>query len=140
MMKFQHIKVFSLIIAILTFASMSDAQTTPSVKLTLKIRPHLCLRYAETQSCKLEILINWSSSKTGDFCLHSSQDSNPIKCWPQSTGADHIELRVIDNDLDYWISYKNDDLALITKTVQIATIVNNEKRKPRSRRHIWSLI
>jgi len=110
------------------------------LELTLKIKPHLCLRYAEKDSCKIEVLTTWRAQQAGDYCLHSSADEQAIECWRMSKGDSHTELRVLNDDLSYWLSHPDSPAKLVEKTVEIATIVKNGKRKVRSRRHIWSLI
>ena len=123
----------------LAFAQ-EETQEQPGPELVLNVKPGLCLRYSSGEECQLSVEIIWQDSEPGDFCLHSIQDSEPVQCWNNIEGASLEEERHIDADLIYWLSHPGQDIQLVTARVEMATIVEDDKRSRSRRRHIWNLI
>lgn len=128
------------ILGLLTTHHAAVGNSEPEVSLSLKIRPHLCLRYAKQDQCRIDVIIDWNSNQSANYCLHSSQDAAPLQCWDSSRKGKRSELRIINSDLTYWLSFKGQQSRLTERVLNIATLVNDERRAQRQRRHIWSLI
>ena len=111
-----------------------------SLELTLRVKPTLCLRYSTGESCKLTIEVIWRDSAPNSYCLHSQQDQQPLQCWTSSTGEMLTDDREMSEDLIYWLSRPGEPDKLVTATVAMATVVEDEKRTRTRRRHIWNLI
>lgn len=109
-------------------------------ELILRVKPSLCLRYSADEDCKLSVEIVWRDSTPNSYCLHSVQDQDPVQCWTQKEGATLEEDREINEDLVYWLTRPGEASKLVTATVEMATVVNDEKRSRSRRRHVWNLI
>lgn len=125
---------------IVNMSSFGQSTTDTKVDLTLTVKPHLCLRHADGDECRVEVIIDWRSNTAANFCLFSDLDKTSLQCWDHQQNGNRIELRVISEDLNYWVSIEGTSEKLAQRSVKIATLVSDERRSLRQRRHIWSLI
>lgn len=126
------------VLVFIVLPSYSIGNDSPLI--TLKVSPHLCLRYAKTDTCKINVQLTWTSNTGGDFCLYSSDKEAPLECWNNQTSGSITERKLVKDDVRFWVSRKGSRIILAHSDLKIATLVNNKKREIRQRRHIWSLI
>lgn len=119
---------------------LAEDDPSTNLELTLRVKPTLCLRYSTGESCKLTIEVIWRDIAPSSYCLHSQQDLQPLQCWTSSKGEMLTDDREMSEDLIYWLSKPGEPDKLVTATVAMATVVEDEKRTRTRRRHIWNLI
>ena len=132
--------VIRVLLSLVLLACSSQSLSAEKLTLKLKVAPHLCLRYAETDTCKVDVQISWSSKTSGNYCIHSSDQQNPLQCWQAKNSGKRTELKLLKSDIRYWLSYEGSKEELVSADLKLATVVKNKKREMRQRRHIWSLI
>lgn len=136
-------QILRLILVLVFSTGFSSGQAQPSEtspELILRVKPSLCLRYASGEECTLEVEVIWRDSVANSYCLHSIQDQEPVQCWENMEGATLEEERSMQEDLVYWLSRPGEAVQLVTAKVEMATVVDDEKRSRSRRRHIWNLI
>ena len=134
------LRVLCVVFLVLTclLASAQAAENLPD--LVLKVRPKLCLRYADGDQCELDVEVVWRDHRPANYCLHSSQDKGAIQCWENSIGEQLVEFRRLREDLVYWLVLPGENRRLVEKRVELATLVKDQKRLRTKRRHVWNLI
>ena len=116
------------------------AQENAGPELILRVKPSLCLRYSSGEECKLTVEVVWRDESPNDYCLHSVQDEQPVQCWENLASATLEEERAMQEDLVYWLSYPGEEAQLVVATIEMATVVDDDKRNRTRRRHVWNLI
>lgn len=137
-MKYCHLYLLGLML-LLTPSVFSD-ENSASPKLILSVKPHLCLRVSSRDHCEFSVTIVWHDSTIKDYCLHSILDKEPLRCWKNLKYASLVEYRRIDQDLIYWLSFPGEKDRLVTASIEIATLIDKDRRNQIKRRHIWNLI
>lgn len=121
--------------------SITTVQAAQTASIRLSVKPGLCLRFAKTERCTLEVQIDWLSSEAGKYCVFSELDRNrAIRCWASSSRGRTQTTVSIEDDVTFWLSGESGKRVHAEKTLKIANVVNNEKRSRHNRRHIWNLI
>jgi Protein of unknown function (DUF3019) len=121
-------------------ASLVSTATAAEPELILRVQPGLCLRHSSHDSCALTVTVLWRDSSLSNYCLYSIQDRNAIHCWKNLDHATLVEDRVMSEDLVYWLSLPGQRARLVTAKIEIATLVDDSKRRRIKRRHVWNLI
>ena len=117
----------------------AEVEEPTSLELELRVKPSLCLTYSSEEDCSLTVEVIWNNSKASNLCLFNVQEETPIECWENTQNATLTEERIMNEDLVYWLSPPGENTPLVTAKVEMASIVEDERRH-RSRRHIWNLI
>lgn len=135
----RRVLLSAVVLAFTCLATPVRAEQTASIRLSVK--PGLCLRFAKTERCTLEVHIDWFSSEAGEYCIFSELDrTEAIRCWVRSSHGQTQTTVSIEEDVKFWLSDQSGELVHAEKSLKIANVVNNEKRSRHNRRHIWNLI
>lgn len=124
----------------LHFTQVNAQPENSAPELILNVKPSLCLRYSSGEDCKLSVEVVWRDTSPSNYCLYSAQDLEPVRCWEDIAEASLEEDREISEDLVYWLTKPGENARLVTATVEMATIVEDDKRSRSRRRHVWNLI
>lgn len=65
------------IIAMLSLIKQSVAAET----VQFSLEPGQCVALHHGQTCYVDVIIRWQTREQGYYCLHSSQQEAPLKCW-----------------------------------------------------------
>ncbi len=65
------------IVAMLVLIKQSVAAET----VQFSLEPGQCVALHHGQSCYVDVTIRWQTLEQGYYCLHSSQQEAPLKCW-----------------------------------------------------------
>jgi hypothetical protein len=116
-----------LILFLLTsFLQVSQARQA-AVLPKLEIRPAKCVSMRQKQACYIKVIITWQAIKTDEYCLFSSQQVKPLKCWiskQQATFTHHITMQ---QDVKYTLTSKKSGEALVNNTLILAWVYKKEK-------------
>ncbi|MFT4823574.1 MAG: hypothetical protein ACI9GB_000888 [Halioglobus sp.] len=106
----------------------------------LTARPGVCiLENPGKTPCVMALELAWNNNGTGDFCLHSSQSSEPLQCWISANqGRRHAELTSREN-VSFWLQKIPDDRHLAEITIRIVSLSQRNPQR-RRRRHVWNVL
>jgi len=99
-------------------------------EVTLKLKPSQCIAIHQGKTCYVDVKLRWKAQSKGEYCLYSSQQSDPLKCWSQANaGQFEREVLARKNVLFRLRESKSGDV-IISKELEMAWIY---KRNAKSR-------
>jgi len=109
--------------------AMNTAPTAAN-ELTLKLKPSQCVAIHQGKTCYVDIELLWHAQDKGEYCLYSSQQTDPLKCWSKSdNGRFEREVLARKNVLFRLLESKTGGVT-ISKELEMAWIY---KRNAKSR-------
>jgi hypothetical protein len=109
-------------------------------RVTLSVKPVLCITETRAESCELSIQVVWRSNSAGRYCLHSDLASEPIQCWTLAESGAIVEDRVVQETFTYWLTDGASDERLAEATLDVMTTESDDRRRHRQRRHVWDIL
>jgi hypothetical protein len=109
-------------------------------RVTLSVRPLLCITDSREEPCELSILVTWRSDRAGSFCLHNELSSEPIQCWQRAASGMVVEERAVRETFSYWLTDGLSDARLAEATLDVMTTESGDRRRHRPRRHVWDIL
>src|SRR5690606_33500601 len=73
--------------ALVLVAGSGGTARAQEPRVTLAVKPVLCITDEREESCALSILVEWRSSRPGSYCLHNDLTSAPLRCWQLAEGG-----------------------------------------------------
>lgn len=127
----------ALLFGIVTGAHAQSADSSaPTVDL--RVKPLLCIIDERTPQCEMAFLVQWQSSRLGDYCLFNDFAPAPLKCWTGQRGGELMEQRVVRNEFRYWMADDASELAAVK--VEVLRLADDDRRRRRRSRHVWDLL
>jgi hypothetical protein len=110
------------------------------LRVTLSVKPMLCITDSREESCELSILVSWRSNRAGSFCLHNDLASEPLRCWQTAETGMLVEERVVQDTFTYWLTPEASDARVAEATLDVMTAATDDRRRQRQRRHVWNIL
>jgi len=106
----------------------------------LTARPGVCILSSPGKTeCVMAMDLLWNSNGAGHYCLYSSQQDAPLRCWQRaSRGQAHVELASAEN-VSFWLQQPPQETHLAEIMVRIVSLSQKNPER-RRRRHVWSLL
>lgn len=93
------------------------AESTSANNL-LEISPKQCVAVRQGQDCYVDIKIAWQTNAVGNYCLYSTEQTKPLKCWHQVTTILFKKELVSNKNVTF--SLKKQDSTEVLATAQLA--------------------
>ncbi len=125
---------------IFVFASgLVMAQDTPEAELTLK--PKLCIVKRGDSQCSTDVDVRWSATSENTFCLYRSGRDGALQCWSKGDIGEFLDQLIASQDTPYWLEWQSDlgDVVAARAILKVVSVVPEDRRRSRRRRHIWSV-
>lgn len=128
-----------MVLCVLFTSGLTMAQSAPEAKLTLK--PKLCIVKRGAAACSTDVDVRWSATQQNTFCLHRAGQAVALQCWSKDNVGQFIDQLVARQDTPYWLEWKTDlgDVEAARAILKVVSVVPEDRRKSRRRRHIWSV-
>ncbi|MBL4629744.1 MAG: DUF3019 domain-containing protein [Paraglaciecola sp.] len=108
------------------FLNVSQASQSTGLP-KLEIKPKKCVSLRQKQACYLKVTVSWKVKDADKYCLHSTQQVKPIKCWP-STGQGTYSYDVtMEQDVTYTLSNKSTGKVIVSNKLPLAWVYKKEK-------------
>lgn len=121
----------------LATANLARAQ---DLRVTLSVKPMLCITDNREESCALSILVSWRSNRAGSFCLHNDLSAEPLRCWQTAEAGMLVEERVVEETFRYWLTGAATEVRVAEATLDVMTAESDDRRRQRQRRHVWDIL
>lgn len=132
-----------LILGSVTFTLPSYAQETKNTlasnKVTLTIKPHICVAPRGETSCISTIDISWSSTNNGDYCLQSDRTETPLLCWQNNNSGFYQHKLIFDKNITYLMNDELTRITLANAVMKFKSLKPHRKYKKRRSRFPWSI-
>lgn len=109
-------------------------------RVSLSVKPVLCITDSREESCALSILVSWHSSRPGRYCLHNDFSEEPLRCWELAEAGMHVEERVVEDTFSYWLVSGTSSARLAEATLDVLSADLDDRRRHRQRRHVWDIL
>lgn len=109
-------------------------------RVTLSVKPVLCITDSREESCALSILVSWRSSEAGRYCLYSDLSDGPLRCWERAEAGMHVEQREVRETFRYWLADGTSAVRLAEATLDVLSANSDDRRRHRPRRHVWDIL
>ena len=86
---------------LLSFSDVFAKEPAEPASLTLK--PSQCVALREGQECHIDVKFEWSSKENSDFCLLSSNNSQPIRCWKRVSSGTHHQKFIVGGNVMFFL-------------------------------------
>jgi hypothetical protein len=106
----------------------------------LRVRPVLCIADRESAGCATVFQIDWQSRETGDYCIGSDQQAEPLRCWTQARTGEHADRVIVTRDFNYWISHPDSERRLRAVRIELLRLHSEDRRRERRSRHVWDVL
>ncbi len=110
------------------------------LRVTLNVKPMLCITDSREESCALSILVSWRSNRAGSFCLHSELATEPLRCWETAEAGMLVEERVVQDTFRYWLTGDGSSGRVAEATLDVMSAETDDRRRQRQRRHVWDIL
>ncbi len=130
----------AVVLAVLALACTQAVAQTQQPRVTLTVKPVLCITDSREESCELSILVVWRSDSAGRYCLHNDLARQPIQCWQLASAGMVVEDRVVDETFHYWLTNGETDARLAEATLDVMSTETDDRRRQRRRRHVWDIL
>jgi len=122
----------NVVIKLWVLFNIMAVNVTPAAanEVTLRLKPSQCIAIHQGKTCYVDVKLRWQTQEKGAYCLYSSQQNDPLKCWSQAnTGQYEREVLARKNVLFRLRESKSGEV-IISKELEMAWIY---KRNAKSR-------
>jgi len=94
----------------------------------LKLSPKQCVAVHQGQDCYVDIKIVWQTEAVGNYCLYSSQQNKPLKCWHQVTNILFEKELISNKNVTFSLKNKSDIQVLAKGELDMAWVYKKNVR------------
>jgi hypothetical protein len=127
-------------LSIALLVACGDGAGAQDLRVSLSVKPMLCITDSREESCALSILVSWRSDRAGSFCLHNDFSTAPLRCWETAAAGMIVEERVVQETFRYWLTNDASDARVAEATLDVMTAAAEDRRRLRQRRHVWDIL
>lgn len=109
-------------------------------RVSLSVKPGLCITDNREQRCALSIQVTWRSTRAGNYCLHNDLATAALRCWELAEGGMLVEDRVVQDTFQYFIVGGGSSVRLAEARLDVMTADSEDRRRNRQRRHVWDIL
>lgn len=133
-------RVWLLALVPLALMASGSAVRGQEPRVTLTVKPMLCITDRREESCALSILVAWQSSRAGAYCLHSELAPDPLRCWERAETGMVVDERVVETTFRYWLTNGASTTPVAEATLDVMSADSDDRRRNRPRRHVWDIL
>jgi hypothetical protein len=126
---FVSTKVFGVIL--FTTLSFQVHAKPLNVEPKLTIMPEQCVALLQGQACYVTVELSWQTPVSGDYCLYSSLDTLPLKCWRDKKIGMLKQEFVSTNNIKFFLRVFNSKKNIANIEIKMAW-VHKKKGRPRT--------
>jgi hypothetical protein len=105
--------------SLLTIACVQVANANET---TLHLNPPQCVAIHQGQTCYVDIELQWRAPSIGKYCLFSSQQSEPLRCWMQSDQGQFEREIVAQRNVVFFLRKEKNNDVLATRELEMAWV------------------
>jgi len=81
---------------LLSITAMNVVPSALANEVTLQLKPAQCVAIHQGKTCYVDIELHWQATSVGEYCLYSSQQAEPLKCWKMASNG-QFEREIVAN-------------------------------------------
>jgi len=122
-------KVFGVIL--FSIVSFQIQANSLDVVPKITIVPEQCVALLQGQACYVTVELNWQTPLAGDYCLYSSLNTHPIKCWRDKRMGRLKQEFVSKNNIEFFLQKRSTKENIANIEIKMAW-VHKKKGRPRT--------
>ena len=103
--------------------SAEDVATLPR----LTIKPTQCVSLRQGQSCFVTVDISWQMAKIGEYCLYSTEQTTPLKCWLNIDAGQFIQDIELKENVTFTLKVLNDTRPIVSEVLELAWVYKTQR-------------
>lgn len=72
---------------LVSLVGMNVIPSAAANELRLQLKPSQCVAIHQGKTCYVDIELHWQATSVGEYCLYSSQQTEPLKCWRKANNG-----------------------------------------------------
>ena len=92
------------------------------------VKPKRCVSMHKGQTCYQKLKFSWSVKILDDYCLFSSEQETPIKCWEQENSGKFQYEFVSDNNIVYQLRREGSEKILGQQEIKVESVYRRGKK------------
>lgn len=91
--------------------------------------PKQCVALNKGEVCFQTVLIRWHTDEEGNYCVRSSQQQVPVKCWQNKQTSQVILDVESTNDVKFSLHIKQSNIQLAEDWMRVAWVYKQSRKK-----------
>ncbi|MEP1444919.1 MAG: DUF3019 domain-containing protein [Paraglaciecola sp.] len=104
----------------------SSLQTTETNKL--QIQPNTCVSLHINQACFVNLKMSWRTAKPNNYCLYSSAQDSPLKCWVASNQGVFTQQFSTDNTLHFYLKLEKSSVVIAASALEVSWVYKKQQK------------
>tara|TARA_R110000868_G_scaffold389056_1_gene658228 strand:+ start:3088 stop:3519 length:432 start_codon:yes stop_codon:yes gene_type:complete len=105
----------------------------PPVGLTaqvneLRIQPSTCVSLHQGQACFVDLTMTWSTASINDYCLYSSAQTSPLKCWKASNQGVLSQQFSATQNLYFYLQQDNSEIVVAESVLNVSWVYKKQQK------------
>ena len=96
--------------------------------IKLNVRPITCVALHKGQTCHKNLKFSWSPLPAGRYCLHSSDNVKPVRCWQHNADISLTAAYKSAKKVRYELRRENSDIPLAHAVVKTSWVYRTSRR------------
>ncbi len=130
-MNINHLSARHLLLCVLATGYCAPAVANDAT-IKLKVRPVTCVALHKGQTCHKNLRFSWSSLPAGRYCLHASDNVNPLQCWQHNARINLTASYRSATKVRYELRQENSDAPLAHAEVKTSWVYRTSRRSSSS--------
>lgn len=89
---------------------------------TLNLKPAQCIAIHQGKTCYVYVKLRWQAQDEGEYCLYSSQQSKPLKCWIRTNSGQFEREIVARKNVLFHLQQTKSGSVIVSKELEMAWI------------------
>lgn len=114
------------------FALSHFVLADPPVKATptneLHIQPNTCVSLHPDQTCFVKLNMNWHAATSNHYCLYSSAQITPLKCWVASNQGVFTQHIDTDKTLQFYLKLEKSNTVIAESELKVSWVYKKQQK------------
>jgi hypothetical protein len=94
----------------------------------LSVQPNTCVSLHQGQDCFANLTLSWHTANRHDYCLYSSAQTTPIKCWNASDQGAITQQISTAQTLHFYLKEDKSDIVVAESLLKISWVYKKQQK------------
>lgn len=94
----------------------------------LRIQPNTCVSLHINQACFVNLSISWHTSNNDNYCLYSSAQDTPLKCWNASSQGVLTQQFGTKETLYFYLKVKKNSIVIAETELNVSWVYKKQQK------------
>ena len=94
----------------------------------LRIQPNTCVSLHRDQACFVNLKMSWRAATSNNYCIYSSAQDTPLKCWVASTQGVLTQQFGTDKILHFYLKLEKSNIALAESELKVSWVYKKQQK------------